>query len=347
MRRHLFWLLIGLACLYLIYVMVSPFVDVIVYSVFAYYISRPIYRRLKGRIASRAVSAFVSLFIIILPAMIVVTYAFSVGVYELGNLLSAFDIPFAETVNRVIIGYNEAASQVSARDVIRTLRENNGLQDMASIAGMVVTNSLNIILRMMLTLSLAAYMLMDGAGFRAWLVEVLYPRERGLTIRFLNAIDSDLHKVFYGSIQTAMFISLMGVIVATALNAIAPRGMAIPYTLLFGMICGVASLVPMIGVSIFYAPATAYFIAYAWYSGLLATGWWFIALFFCLVFIFVDWGPNLVFKPHITGKNVHPGLMMFAYLLGPLAFGVAGIFLGPIVLVVTVNFAKILLPRMR
>ncbi|MBU0762663.1 MAG: AI-2E family transporter [Candidatus Altiarchaeota archaeon] len=347
MRKHMSWIALGLLCAYLMYIMIIPFTDVLVYSVFVYYLSRPIFHRVRRIFSSNALAAFISLFILIMPATLVFLYALSVGVYELGNLLSVLNIPYANAVNSIVLKYSDMVAQISVNELFNAAGGKDGLREFFSVVVAIVSGSLNIILRLMLVFTLSTYMLMDGARFKKWIVKMVYPQEKAFIEKFLNGIDNDLHKVFYGSIQTAIFISVMGFLVATILNTIAPAGLAIPYTLLFGLICGVASLVPMIGASIFYAPATVYFIAYAYFNNLLYSGWWFIALFFVCTFSLVDWGPNLLFKPHITGKNVHPGLMMFAYILGPLTFGIAGILLGPIVLVVTLNFAKTLLPRLR
>ena len=97
----------------------------------------------------------------------------------------------------------------------------------------------------------------------------------------------------------------------------------------------------------FWVPATIVMIVHAYLSGVLFTDGWFIPVFMFSTAVLVDWGPNLIFKPQITGRHIHPGLMLMAYLLGPIAFGLAGLFIGPIVLVVSLNFVKIVLPEIR
>jgi len=44
--------------------------------------------------------------------------------------------------------------------------------------------------------------------------------------------------------------------------------------------------------------------------------------------------------------GLHVGLVMFAYIFGPLMFGWYGLFLGPILLVVVVHFARLVLPEL-
>ncbi|ADJ16649.1 hypothetical protein C497_06244 [Halalkalicoccus jeotgali B3] len=49
-------------------------------------------------------------------------------------------------------------------------------------------------------------------------------------------------------------------------------------------------------------------------------------------------------RPSLSGRLFPIGLVMFAYLLGPPIFGWYGIFLGPFVMVVVVQFFRYRLP---
>jgi predicted PurR-regulated permease PerM len=41
---------------------------------------------------------------------------------------------------------------------------------------------------------------------------------------------------------------------------------------------------------------------------------------------------------------MHTGLLLFAYILGPVVFGISGVFLGAIALVLLINYLKVVLP---
>jgi hypothetical protein len=75
-------------------------------------------------------------------------------------------------------------------------------------------------------------------------------------------------------------------------------------------------------------------------------GWWFVALFGGVAFVIVDTIPDIVVRPYVSGGSLHVGALMFAYILGPLLFGWYGIFLGPMLLVVVVHFARIVAPEL-
>jgi len=56
--------------------------------------------------------------------------------------------------------------------------------------------------------------------------------------------------------------------------------------------------------------------------------------------IVVDTIPDIVLRPYFSGKTTHVGLLMLAYILGPVVFGFHGLFLAPIVLVLALTFAN-------
>jgi hypothetical protein len=64
------------------------------------------------------------------------------------------------------------------------------------------------------------------------------------------------------------------------------------------------------------------------------------------VFTFVDSVPEVLLRPYISGRNLHVGLVLFAYIFGPLLFGWYGLFLGPLIVVLVVEFARVILPEL-
>jgi predicted PurR-regulated permease PerM len=347
MRRDISWIILGLTSAYLLYRMVNPIVDVIVYSIFVYYVGRPFYTRLQKRLKSPPTSAFITLFILLLPVTIVIIYGLGVASIELLNLMDAMHIPYAETINRVVTQYSSIAAEVKPQDIMRMAGENQNFRELWDLTTAILLSAMGVIFRLMLMFTIALYLLMDGRHLRDWLTKNIYPERCDMTKRFFDEVDTDLNKVFFSNIATAFFIAFMGSVVFTALNSFAPQTLRIPYTVLLGMICGVVSLVPAVGVALFWVPATLVMTVNAYLNGVLLTDGWFIIAFILSTAVLVDWGPNLIFKPRLTGKRIHPGLMMMAYLLGPIAFGFAGLFIGPIALVVSLNFIKVILPELR
>ena len=50
--------------------------------------------------------------------------------------------------------------------------------------------------------------------------------------------------------------------------------------------------------------------------------------------------PDVVLRPFISGRNLHVGLVMIAYIVGPAFFGWYGLFLGPLLLVLAIHFVR-------
>jgi predicted PurR-regulated permease PerM len=73
---------------------------------------------------------------------------------------------------------------------------------------------------------------------------------------------------------------------------------------------------------------------------------WVPVAFFVLMVLVFDNVVRTYIRPYLSGKAYHMGLVMFAYLLGPALFGWYGIFLGPLVMVLVVEFVVSVLPRL-
>jgi len=46
----------------------------------------------------------------------------------------------------------------------------------------------------------------------------------------------------------------------------------------------------------------------------------------------------------MSSGRVHTGLLMFAYIIGPVVFGIAGLFIGAIALVLLTHYFRIVVP---
>jgi predicted PurR-regulated permease PerM len=94
-----------------------------------------------------------------------------------------------------------------------------------------------------------------------------------------------------------------------------------------------------------YVPAGLYLLAVTLLTG-EAGLLWFPLAFFVLSFVVVDTIPDFVLRPYVSGRSLHVGMLMLAYIFGPLLFGWYGIFLGPMLLVLVVQFVRLVLPEL-
>jgi predicted PurR-regulated permease PerM len=339
------WIIIGLACLITVYWMISPFINVFVYSIFVYYTTRPLYSRLNKKFKSKTVAAYASIILVVLPITVVLLYTVGVASIELLNLVRTLELPYAR-IAKLISEYSTVVYSLSWREIADIVRENPDFKQVVDITLGLVTSTLGLVFKLILVFIISYLFLRDGPVFKSWLVENVFHRDKQLAESFMNGVDRDLQNVFYGNILTALIIAFIAVVLFSILNSISP-GVKIPYTVLLGILCGFTSLIPGVGVAIVWAPVTVLLGVQAYLKGALIEQLWFVALFMVTTFLAADFLPNYTIRPKVSGKTVNEDLMLLAYIFGPLTFGLSGILIGPIVLVVTINFIKIVLPELK
>ncbi len=141
-------------------------------------------------------------------------------------------------------------------------------------------------------------------------------------------------RAFKRGIQSIFFGSLIVSVLEGVSTGLAFTVFGIPAPALWGTVAAVASLVPGIGTSLVVLPGVAYLIIsgqYVYAAGLLIWGY---AAIFVLDHIL---GPHLVNK----GVNVHPFLVLLSVLGGLVTFGIIGLFMGPLILVLLVTLLDI------
>jgi len=188
--------------------------------------------------------------------------------------------------------------------------------------------------------AIAFYLLRDGGRFTTWAGTLV--DDRGVLNRYAREVDESFDTVFYGNILNAIITGIIGAVVFSLLNVVAPSSVSIPYAALTGLLAGAASLIPVVGMKLVYVPMTLYLGVLAVTSG---EGGWFVLLFAAVSFVLVDVIPDLLVRPYVSGGKLHTGALMFAYILGPLIWGWYGIFLGPVILVLFTHFARVILPE--
>jgi predicted PurR-regulated permease PerM len=199
-------------------------------------------------------------------------------------------------------------------------------------------------LHLFLVLVVSFYLLRDGYKLRRWMYAE-FQLKNTLGDQYLRAVDHDFHRIFFGNLLNAIVTGLIGAITFSLVNVAAPAGHQIPYPTLLGLLCGVTSLIPVVGMKLVYVPVTSFLIARMVVAGQLTELLWFPALFVAISFVIVDSIPDFVLRPYISGRDLHIGSLMVAYIVGPLFFGWYGLFLGPMVLVLLFHYARTVFPE--
>lgn len=338
-RPRVTWWAVGAVLALVVGAALLTFTGALVTALFLYYASRPVYRRLRPRLG-RSLAAATSIATLVVPLVLLVVYTAIIVVRELRALDQEVGLG---SLRQAVSPYFEVSKVVQNPSV---LLEN---PDVVA-AGRTLVDSvftflplvLTFLLHLLVALAATFYLLKDGSRLAGW-ARGTFGSETGPFDDYVRAVDEDLSSIYFGNILNAVFAAIIAVITYYALNLVAPDGMAIPFPALLGMLVGAASLIPVVGMKIVYPPVAVLILARAVAAG---DPLWFPVAFFVASAVVVDFIPDIVLRPFVSGRNLHVGLVMIAYIVGPAFFGWYGLFLGPLLLVLAFHFARRTLPEL-
>ena len=333
------WVAFGLALAVVVLWVLHSFVGTFVFALFLYYSTRRVNDMVQTRVGQRTVSAALSLFVVALPAVLLLIYATAIGLQELEQFSRTTELgPYLDyvrpylDVSDVFENPRTVFEQAGGMDFVRrTLTQTTGYVGIVGTA----------LLHLFVMFSVAFYLLRDDHSLVSWARNVSV--DWGVVETYAVEVDASLERIFAGNILNALVTGTVGALVYSVLNLFATDPVAVPYPALVGLLAGIASLIPVVGMKIVYVPVLGYLAVQAWMTG---SGWSFVAIFGVVSFVVVDVIPDLVVRPYVSGGGLHTGALMFAYILGPLLFGWYGLFLGPMILVFVTHFARDVLPEL-
>ncbi len=180
----------------------------------------------------------------------------------------------------------------------------------------VAKNVANIIFKAALMLVTLYYLFRDGEEFLRAFKSLLPLRPKN--VEHLTSVTADvLYATLYGNLLTAAIQGGLGVLILWLLGFSAP--------ILWGIIMGIATFIPMVGTALVWIPATVYlFLVGAYLKGAI------LLSFSILVISQIDY----FLRPYfISGKTELHSLFLFFSILGGLnLFGFLGLILGPIII---------------
>lgn len=348
-RARLVWLGLAVVLVGILLFVVYRFIGTFTLGVFLYYASRPLYVRLRRRLRPPTLAAAVALFVLVLPIILLFWYTAALGLGELRSLaqldLAGYEAllaPYADLVGST--GRYQTVVQSLLANPERLLTEARLRDVVANVIGSTTSYLgvvLNGVLHLFVALALAFYLLRDADGLVAW-TRTHFTDET--LVSYGRAVDTDLKTVFFGNILNALLTGTVAAIVFSILAAVAPPTIPVPVPILLGLLAGAGSLIPVVGMKVVYVPVALYLAVLAVVSDIRLL--WFPLVFFAVTFVVVDTIPDFMIRPYVSGRNLHVGAVMFAYIFGPLLFGWYGLFLGPLILVVITDFARVVVPEL-
>lgn len=318
----LFFLIFGAVIVGLIFVFRYYFWPFL-FAFLLYLALRPLYDRIAGLLRSRSAASFVMILVLILliiiPLLFIVIAAVDQIVHlyhvveseiEAGILEKIYAIHF---VQRVLGIFN-----IDPDNAMTKLAEAlKGLSVSAlSNAQALISYPLNFMINFFFLVLMLFFLFKDGYRIEPVLYKIL-PFPDDIEKRVVDRLKEVVRVLLMGNI---FIMILQGAMVGFGL-----AGVGIPVAVLGGSLAAILSLIPVIGTSMVWLPAVIYLAAIgAYVKAMLLGGWclgWYLAL------------ENIV-KPKLFGKklNFHPVLFFFLLLGSIQAFGLPGVFIGPILL---------------
>lgn len=325
MERILFLVLLGLLA-YLVYLIVLPFLVPLawaaVFTIMFYPLHRRIARRLRRPNQAALVSTLLLTVLIITPGLLVfgamASQAVDVAAWvqaEWGQGRMPFQHVWEKLPVQRLLAWL-AAHNVSTQEL--TAFASDKLQElagfMAAQMGRLVRNLAVLVFDLFVTLFATFYFFRDGETLVGLLRRAL-PLEERTRERLL----STAHNVLYASV----FSGLVVAVIQGSLGGVLFWMVGIGAPVLWGMVMGFLSLLPVVGPWMIWGPAAVYLLAQG-HTGkaliLLAGGG-----------LVVSMADNVLRPMLISGRAQLNGLLVFIGILGGVvAFGLLGIVLGPI-----------------
>ena len=324
--------LVGLAvvALYLCYLIARPFLGPVLVAVMLVIVFYPLHLRVQRFFPSQNVAAAISTALVILLVTIPVVFlGISVSrelrwvaqslreqSWSLGRL-SPYLVKWGGDLLRRLGDYADLSQLDPQATVLRWAEQAS--RYLLSIGAAAVTNLVSFVLNSVVVFFSLFFFLREGENIRRGISAMLplYPDQ---TERLLNGISETMIANVHGGLAVG---AAQGILTGLSFWVL-----GLPAPILWTLVTGLTSLVPVVGSALVWGPASVL---------LLLSGHWGKAL------ILLVWGAavvgqaDVVVRPYVVSARVkvHTLLVFFALLGGVEAFGILGIFVGPIILSVT------------
>jgi predicted PurR-regulated permease PerM len=323
------------AALYLCWLMLQPFINVVLWAAVLAVVFFPLHRRIHERIGSPSGAAIVSTLLVVVLILLPVSFITVAVVRELAGA--------ADNIQGGIQRMSTAATIPGLGWVIERTRDYVYIDPVAAqkfiaeraqaIAGTLAASTLvmvggvaGAIVQMVLVVFTLFYMFRDGENIRQAIYDML-PLKRiqmhDITTRTRDVIAATI----YGVLVIALIQGSLGTLIFWILG--------LPSPLLWGVVMFFLSMIPMAGAFLVWVPAAIF---------LAVTGSYIQAI------ILVVWGVLVIgsidnfLSPRLVGRRarLHELLIFFAVLGGLEVFGVLGLILGPVIVAVTLALIEML-----
>lgn len=298
---------------YLSWQLIAPFLQYVLLAVLLGFVLFPLQQRLEERV-SPTIAAFSLLLLALVGFILPFVVVAAVVAGDAATLL--------QNVDQDSLQLSEIESQIADRTGMNVDLASR-LSDAAQQAGTVVLEQAtawfstltHALVGFGLALFLLYYFLKDGSKLLAW-------------IRSVTPLPADVQDDLYGELEEVMWAVLAGhVLIAIVQGAIAGLGLfavSIPNAAFWTFVMIVLALIPLIGAFLVWGPAVGY---------LFVTGEPILAVALLVYSTIIVGVSDDYLRPVVVDRyaEISPAVILVGVLGGVYAFGVMGLFFGPVV----------------
>lgn len=338
------WIVLGVLISFILAYTAHIVLAPLIFGMFLYYGTRPIFRRLIQRGVPPKIAAGISLLSIGLPSITITISVFVAGIQEGLRFIDQGSLPETTFVSNseLFLRLQEVnvADMGTVVDFIGSEPVRELLTNSWGTVSSLTNTAIGLLFSFVLVFAFAFFMYGWGPHVRRMLEDL--SNDPNLPI-FLSKLDDDLSTVFFGNMLNAVATALIASISYAILNFVAGGEVLVPTPILLGLLTGIASFIPVTGSKTIYLPLAGWLAAQS-YLVAEVTGYGFTLLFLVMSFIIVDTIPDMFLRPLISGRTVSQGALFVSYLIGPLVFGFVGVFLLPVITVLALSFGQVIVP---
>lgn len=312
--------LLVLALGYLSYLIMRPFASFLLAAVLLAFMLRPLHDRLSPYIGRRP-SAFTLVVFTITATLVPLVIVGYLLLRSIEDITSGFDqVALVERVESIVATYTGMEIDLIAE--LEVAVERLAEAAFGELTTFIATTS-HFVLGALLLIFVLYYLLLDGPGLVQWLVKVT-PLDDDIQ----EELVAEANEVTWAVLKSHLFVAIIEGVLAGIGFYIA----GVPSPAFWTMVMIVLAILPIVGVSVIWAPAVVYLV----YVGDLPAA----------VFLFVYGGIAINLDSYFRAilvdrdSDLHPAVVLVGVLGGLYVFGVLGLFIGPIVLAIfkaTVN----------
>jgi len=323
--------------LYFCYLLFQPFLKPLLSAVVIAVVFFPVHVRIQRLLRSPSLAAFLSTIIVVL-LLVVPAIAIILAIKEeIGTLYNLIDQKSSESgglspyltelLNRPMqwIGRFVDLSQFDLRAWL-LVRLKDVSAFLVAEGWMIVGGLTSFIVNSVIALFTLFFLFREGRSMRRRVTAIL-PLNAEQVEKLFSGIENTIIGTVYGGLVVAA--------VQGALTGLALWVFGIPSPVLWGVVAAFFALLPLVGTAAVWVPASIY---------LLATGSWIKALILAAWGMFVVGTIDNVLRPYLISGRVqmHTLLIFFAVFGGVNVFGFLGLFIGPVILAVTITLLGML-----